>query len=117
MQRHKPKSSNPTNRRPTMADIIAQSRATASRSAWRRARTASSLRHEAVRQGRASSAARLAVVKHRAVQAAVAGAPRGRFALRLDVDYQIGMLSVRCVDGTRLHVPSTLSVSTLDRCA
>ena len=96
-------------RRKTFREIVADSRDASAAAAWCRAKTASQLRHVAVRQGRPHSATILARIKATAVARAVAILPR-RVRVTLDSSYQVGLLSVQWDDRERLHLPPAAAI-------
>tara|TARA_B100000315_G_scaffold236708_1_gene252790 strand:+ start:237 stop:635 length:399 start_codon:yes stop_codon:yes gene_type:complete len=93
------------NRPKTFSAILDQARVDAARAAWKRARTASALRHEVNKLNQFRAARILSTIKIKSVRRAFEVAPEV-ISIVIDDDFQIGLLSVRCDDGSRLHLPS-----------
>jgi hypothetical protein len=90
----------------TFAMILDQTRVSSAKSAWMRARLASALRHGANKRGQLCAAQALSSIKILGVKRAFELAP-DLIMISIDCDLQIGLLSVKFEDGSRLHLPAT----------
>ena len=95
----------------SFATILDQTRAECSRLAWGRARAASAFRQEVIRCRRLAAARALSRLKTDGVRRALELAPE-LISIALDDDLQIGLLSVKYADGSRLHLPAATDTAT-----
>ena len=87
----------------TFAEILNETKAEASESAWNRARLASGLRHLCFKQHNHKASNLFALIKKEALKLAVSLNP-AEITVGMDDTYQIGMLSVRWKK-ERFHLP------------
>lgn len=95
----------------TLGTITRETCTLSSRSLWAKAKVASTLRHEAIRRHDMTAARVLAEIKLRAIRRAVELAPQ-MYEVSIDSEYQIGLVSVRANDGSRLHLPAAVRTDT-----
>jgi len=98
-----------TGQRKTFATILEETRIGSARIAWRRARAASALRREANKMSRFRTARALSIIKVTSVRRTFELAPEV-IRIVIDDDLQIGLLSARCNDGSRLHLPAATNI-------
>ena len=89
--------------RRSFRQMLEEVRVQTAQAAWNRARQASALRHATYATNK-TGAARFADLKERAIDRAVAILPE-QIRIKIDSDYQIGMLSVRWPGHGLLHLP------------
>lgn len=87
----------------TFAEILNDTKAKASESAWNRARLASGLRHLCFKQHNHKASNLLGLIKKEALKLAASLNP-AEITVGMDDTYQIGMLSVRWKK-ERFHLP------------
>ena len=87
----------------TFAEILKDTKAGASESAWNRARLASRLRHLCFKQHNHKASNLLGLIKKEALKLAIYLNP-AEITVGMDDTYQIGMLSVRWKQ-ERFHLP------------
>jgi hypothetical protein len=92
-------------RRPTFREILDQSRVETAAAAWERARLASRLRRSLALLGKPRSARLLGALKACCLDR-VADILPGEVRVKIDSDFQIGLVSVRWPGHGRLHLPA-----------
>jgi hypothetical protein len=92
-------------RRITFREIVEEARPAAAEAAWTRATLTSRLRHLVAAAGRQHAARRLSKLKSDAIRLAMSLAPN-RIRVAIDSDYQVGLVSVRCLGRGMLHLPA-----------
>ena len=98
-----------TGQRKTFATTLEETRIGSAKIAWRRARAASALRREANKICRFQTARDLSIIKVASVRRTFELAPE-LIRIAIDDDLHIGLLSVRCNDGSRLHLPAATDI-------
>lgn len=91
--------------RVTFRHVVETTRVTAALNAWERAVTASGYRRMAVATGDRMAALCFGGIKCRAAQCAAELAPE-HVRLRIDDDYQIGLVSIEWLGRGRMHLPA-----------
>ena len=87
----------------TFAEILNNTKAKASESAWNRARVASGLRHLCFKQHNHKASNLLGLIKKEALKLAASLNP-AEISIKIDDTYQVGMLSIRWKQ-ERFHLP------------
>ena len=91
--------------RQTFCQILEESRVETATAAWDRATAASRLRHGLVAVGHHRGARKLGELKARCLERVVEILP-GQIRATLDIDHQIGLVSVHWPGQGRLHLPA-----------